>query len=189
MIVGDPAQFAIEFGILNASEMESIRATGFFNIIISGYKYGLTATDSTTLACSFDEIEHRISHRGTHTAPFSAEPDAGLIAESVRNALYEEGRGSYFGLPLAAFSDLIYDNHLLWAPDGDEAFDDGSYVLQFDRGNQVRLIGFKSHAEFSYDRSTLRDVWISQNSFYDILKQWSILFETQRMSILNSQKR
>lgn len=189
MIVGDPAQFAIEFGIVSASAQASIRATGFFNIHIAGYRYGATAIDSTALACSFDEVERRISYRGTHTAPFSADPDAELIAESVRNALYEEGRGSYFGLPLAVFSDLIYDNHLLWAPDGDEAFDDGSYVLQFDRGNQVRLIGFKSHAEFSYDRSTLRDVWVSQNSFYDILEQWSLLFETQRMSILESQER
>lgn len=186
MIVGDPDQFAIECDILSASKKASIRAIGLFNIHICGYRYGSTAIDSTALACSFDEVERRISHRGSHTAPFSAEPDAGLIAESVRSALYEEGRRSYFGLPLAVFADLIYENHLLWAPDGDEAFDDGSYVLQFDRGNQVRLIGFKSHAQFSYDRSTLRDLWISQALFYGILDQWSILFETQRMSVLKT---
>jgi hypothetical protein len=116
MIIGNPAQFAIEFGISMMSEKASIGAIGFFNIHISECRYGLHDVDSTAIACSFDEVERRISQRGTHTASFSTEPDAGLIAESLRNALYsEEGRESYFGLPIAVFSDLIYRNHLLWA--------------------------------------------------------------------------
>ncbi len=38
---------------------------------------------------------------------------------------------------------MVWDSKLMWAPDGDEAFDDGSYVLQIDSGSLVRLIGFK----------------------------------------------
>lgn len=188
MIVGDPAQFAIESGISHASKKPSILAIGFFNIHISGYRYGLNKSDSTAFGCTFDDVERRLAHRGSHVAPFSGEVDPGRIAESVRNALYaDEGRESYFGLPIAEFSKLIHRNHLMWAPSGDEAFDDDSYVLQFDLGDQARLIGFKSHADFTYESSTLRDVRIRQDLFYDILEQWLLLFEKERTSLLESQ--
>jgi hypothetical protein len=66
-----------------------------------------------------------------------------------------------------------------WAPDGDEAFDDGSYVLQFDVDDRVRLIAFK-HGErgegWQCDSATLRDVWLAADEFYRILQQWHDAF-------------
>ena len=44
---------------------------------------------------------------------------------------------------------------IVWAPDGDEAFDDGSYVLQVESGDQVRLIAFVGTPDFLYDPSSL----------------------------------
>jgi hypothetical protein len=180
MIIGQPAQFAIESSISKACEDLSIRAIGSFVIHLGGCHYGRDAPNSTAMACSFDEVGRRITRRGTHTAPFSAAPDAGLIADSVRNAIYaEEARESYFSLSAKDFSDLIYSNHILWAPDGDEAFDDGSYVLQFDHEVSVRLVGFKSAGFCSYDPRTLRDVWIDQDTFYGLLQQWHLAFERE----------
>jgi hypothetical protein len=68
------------------------------------------------------------------------------------------------------------------APDGDEAFEDGSYVLQFDVKNRVRLIAFKSDHSYSYDPGTLSDVWLAAEEFYGILKQWRDSFDSEWVS-------
>src|SRR5690242_20205886 len=49
----------------------------------------------------------------------------------------------YFGMSEAQFTKTLHSNSLVWAPDGDEAFDDSGYVLQFDLGDLVRLIAFR----------------------------------------------
>jgi hypothetical protein len=43
------------------------------------------------------------------------------------------------------FSNLIYNNKLLWVPDGDVVFDDSSRIIQFDIGSNIRLIGYKTY--------------------------------------------
>jgi hypothetical protein len=147
MIVGNSSVFAIESAITRAYERPSLLALGFFAIHVGGSAFGVCATDATMLACSFDEARRRIDRRGTHTASFSTELDAGAIADAFRRGVYGGDQDeSYFGIPRKEFSELFYrSSHLMWAPDGDEAFDDGSYLLQFDVGDRVRLIAFKCH--------------------------------------------
>ena len=60
-------------------------------------------------------------------------------------------------------------------PDGDEAFDDGSYVLQFDLGDRVRLIAFK-RPESLVDPASVREVWLSSDTFYNALREWRDTF-------------
>jgi hypothetical protein len=43
------------------------------------------------------------------------------------------------------FHEATYAVDLVGAPDADEAFDDGSHILQFDIGDQVRLVAFKGY--------------------------------------------
>jgi hypothetical protein len=183
MIVGNPGVFAIESAITNAYERLSFRALGFFVIHVGGRRYGVHKPDATMLACSFDAVERRLSRRGMHTAPFAAEPDAGRIADAFRDACYagicpQEG---YFGMCEAEFCKLFdWDSsrELLWAPDGDEAFDDGSYVLQFDVADRVRVIAFRSvEGGYPHDPSTLNDVWLNDGTFYDVLQRWRDAFE------------
>jgi hypothetical protein len=72
-----------------------------------------------------------------------------------------------------AFVESIYAANIQWAPDGDAAFDDGSYILQFDVDRQVRLIAFKSMPDGSlYDPSTLVDLWMPTGEFNEILQRW-----------------
>src|SRR5262245_61090926 len=135
MIVGDPAIFAIESGITQAYEHPWVRALGFFVIHVRGRRFGVYKPDATLLACSFDQVTRRLADRSRHTSSFAAEADAGQIADAFRNAVFSsEPQGSYFGLPRSEFCALFSRraNDCMWAPDGDEAFDDGSYVLQFD---------------------------------------------------------
>jgi hypothetical protein len=129
------------------------------------------------LGCSFDQVESRIALRGSHTAPFASEPDAGKIADGFRNALYaEKQRESYFGIPLAEFSNMISSKRIVWAPDSDEAFDDSSYVLQFDVGDRVRLVAFKSTQGYLHDSATLSDQWVPADDFYHVLQEWHDAF-------------
>ena len=183
MLVGDPAVFAIESGITKAYKRLGFRALGYFLIYIGGICYGRRSPDSTMLACSFDEVGRRLHSRGRHVAPFASEK-AGAIASAFRNAVYEEEQmESYFGIALPVFKEMMYSKEIVWAPDGDEAFDDGSYVLQFDLHDRVRLIGFKSTKSGSYDSATLRDVYLSTNEFYACLRNWKDAFEHEWASL------
>jgi hypothetical protein len=132
------------------------------------------------LACSYGEVERRINMRGSHTAPFATESEGTKIAEAFRNAIYAENqREAYFGIPLVEFRDTFHSKRIMWAPDGDEAFDDGSYVLQFDVGDRVRLIAFKSSQGYLPDPATLSDVWLAADDFYSVLQRWRDAFEAE----------
>ena len=78
---------------------------------------------------------------------------------------------------------MISSKRIIWAPDGDEAFDDGSYVLQFDVGDRVRLIAFKSCPGHFYDRATLSDVSLAADDFYCVLQKWHDAFEAEWASM------
>jgi hypothetical protein len=71
----------------------------------------------------------------------------------------------------------------MWAPDGDAALDDGSYVLQFDVDDRVRVIAFRCRENFLHDPATLSDVWLSADGFYNVLQQWHDAFEAEWESL------
>jgi hypothetical protein len=182
MIVGDPLIFAIESSISQAYDRLSLRALGFFVIHVGGRRFGVHKPDATLLACSFDQVHKRLASRGEHTAPFATEPDAGKIADAFRQAIFsDESADIVLGVPLPEFRALFHSKTAdrMWAPDGDEAFDDGSYVLQFDFKDRVRLIAFQSDEGYGYESGTLRDVWIAADDFYDTLQRWHDAFEEE----------
>jgi hypothetical protein len=182
LIIGDPTIFAIESGITQAYHRLNFRALGFFVVHVNGQRYGVHELDGTMLACSFDEVERRIAHRGTHTAPFAVEPAAEKIAAAFLNAAYADGqRQSFFGIPLEDFTELFHRNGLVWAPDGDEAFDDDSHILQFDILDHVRVIAFRNTG--NYAPTTLSEIWVDADCFYGVLQQWRDAFETEWKSL------
>jgi immunity protein 42 of polymorphic toxin system len=185
MIIGDPKVFALESGISVAYPSLGQRGLGFFLIHVEGAGYGVRAPDATMLACSFDEVGRRLERRGSHSAPFSVGVDACQLAEAVRRALYFDvpPQERFFGMSQGDFAAHVYDKKLLWAPDGDEAFDDGSYVLQLDQEDQVRLIGFKSNEHQPYDSSTLREATLPAKTFYGVLQEWASVFEAEWMAM------
>ena len=184
MIIGDTGTFAIESGITEAYSSLGLRALGFFVIHVGGNRYGVYEPEATMLAKSFDEVQKRIARRGLHTAPFANESEAGRIADAFRDALYADNpQDEFFGLSRDQFRELVYSGDLLWAPDGDEAFDDRSYVLQFDLGDRVRLIAFKRGENGLHDPRTLRDVWISAQGYYQVLHRWQESFENEWIAL------
>jgi hypothetical protein len=184
MIVGDTSVFAIESGISQAYERPSLRALGFFVIHIAGHCYGEHSPEATMLANSFDEVNKRLSNRGQHTA-FFADDNAGKIADSISRALYadEQEGEQFFGISQPTFRHMIYSHDLLWAPDGDAAFEDGSCVLQFDIEDRVRLIAFKKGENYFHSSASLSDAWLPAETFYKVLGQWRHDFEAEWASI------
>jgi hypothetical protein len=164
MIIGNKQRLAIESKATVFYERLSFLGLGCFVLHIGNKTYGRTEPDATMLACSFDEVERRIRNRGRHTAPFAEEPDGGIIANAFRDAAYDPNPEledhRFLGMSQDQLRDCFYAQNLVWAPDGDEAFDDGSYVLQFDIGHRVRLIAFRSlPGAYHHDPQTLADVW------------------------------
>lgn len=174
MMIGNPLKFAIESEITQALERSSQMALGFFVIYVMGHSYGVREPHATTLGASFNEVRRRIDERGSHTLPVVMEADAESVASAFRRAVYGECEEAelFFGMAAAQFRDAIYSNNLVWAPDGDEAFDDGSYVLQVESQDQVRLIAFVGTPDFLYDPSSLRDLRLAGDEFYKVLQDW-----------------
>jgi hypothetical protein len=182
MVIGNPASFALESRITTAYSELGLRALGLFVIHICGKRYGVYEPEATMLASAFDKARERISWRGRHTAPFSSEPDAGRIADLYRLAIYapDQENEIFLGHTHEEFRTSFYSSKLVLAPDGSEAFDDGSFVLQFDKEEHVRLIGFKTNKEgYGHEPSSLADVWIGTNEFYRILEEWANAFERE----------
>jgi hypothetical protein len=194
MIVGDQFAFAIESCITHAYEQLSLRALGFFVIYVGGQRYGVHSSNATMLACSFDEVKNRVARRGGHIAPFANERSAGVIADAFLGSVYapDQENKRFLDASATELRRLVYSNHLAWAPDGDEAFDDGSYVLQFDANDRVRLIAFKSYeGRYDHDPRTLREIWLEASKFYEILVRWSDAFEGEWLAkpkIANGEK-
>jgi hypothetical protein len=181
LIVGIPSLLALESEITEAYGNLGLRALGFFVIHVGGMRYGIHEPSATMLANSFDEVGRRIEERGRHTAPFAKALNAGEIADGVSEALYSDCMDDtrFLDISRSGLSRMVHSNHLLWAPDGDEAFDDGSYVLQFDVEDRVRLIAFRRVEGYRHDPTTLREIWIAESDFYDILRQWHDEFEAE----------
>ncbi|MBS0262238.1 MAG: hypothetical protein JSS02_09835 [Planctomycetes bacterium] len=188
MIVGNPHLFAIESKITQAYERLSYRALGCFVIHICGNRYGVYKDRATMLACSFDEVGRRLADRNSHTAAFACF-DAGEVADAYLSAVFsDEPQAVYFGVSFPEFEKAINSKRIVWAPDGDSAFDDGSYILQFDVEENVRLVAFRRGKSYKHDKATLAETWIRADAFYSILEQWYEAFEfSWRLSMKNSE--
>ena len=82
-------------------------------------------------------------------------------------------------MPKKYFNGIISSSKIVFAPDGDEAFDDGSYILQFDVADRVRIIAFKSTSDYRHNPTTLSDLWLDAELFYGILKDWHTAFQVE----------
>jgi Immunity protein 42 len=185
MMIGNPNIFAVESQITQISEWRSQMALGFFVLHISGRAYGVKQPDATMLGALLNDVARRIVGRGSHSIPAVVDAEPSKIASTFRRAVYGECEEQevFFGMTASDFRNAISSNYVEWTAYGDEAFDDGSYVLQFDNGDQVRLIAFVGTPDFQYDPDSLRDCHLSQKEFYTVLEDWLDAFGRERKSL------
>lgn len=184
MIIGDKSRFAIETHIECGPPEGLYGRVGYFNIFIMGQRYGLNDPRATVLDCSYDAIVSRIESRGRHSIYVLNDMDASKMAVLFRELFYVNGADGppFLGARRDELIDQIHENSIVMAPDGDQAFDDGSYILQLDVGDSVRLIGFKSNGNIYYDKETLAEFVIDANSFYGLLLQWCNWYKSKKLT-------
>lgn len=160
-------------------------ALGYFIIHVGGRAYGVREPEASLLGCSFDGVEHRLWRRGTHLLPLSAGVSAAELASAYLDLIYRDNaRSDYFGLSPRQFEDALFSSGVIWAPDGDEAFDDGSHVLQFDVGTHVRIVAFSNTEEPDELAQTVREEWIHADLFYATVSCWKVLFSAEFTGLL-----
>jgi hypothetical protein len=181
MIIGNPAQFAVEYSITEAYEILSQRALGYFVIHVFGTTYGIKTLNAALLGSAFYELKEIIERRGTHVAPFSSEPDATDIANGYLAAYnLDREHEIFFGMRAYDLYSFLCSKKIA-SGCFDEAFDDGTHFLLFDIEDQVRFIIFKNN---EYVADPISDVWLDADEFYGILADYLVKFEGERAKLL-----
>jgi hypothetical protein len=185
MIIGNPETFAIESEISEAYDSLGQMALGFFVIYVGGRRYGYREPDSTLIGTSFNGMRRRIAERGNHKSSLPSNADAAQIATAVshENSLNDMDDMLLYGIPWHQFFKTLYSNGCVLAPDNEQGFDDGSYVLQFDDSLTVRLIAFHVTADYQVEAGSLRDVRLAQDDFYRTLQEWHDRFDAEWMAM------
>lgn len=181
LLVGNPKTFAIESFISQPFESLGQRALGYYCLYIGGQVYGVRSAEATLLACSYDEVVHRLTRRGTHLLSLACAAHAQEVARAVQVALYEDLPDDTIvcGMSCARLRTELASCEIVFAPDGDAAFDDGSHVLQFDQNEQVRLVAFKTTDDPIVKVGSVVDITLSADEFYQTLEQWKNHFNAE----------
>lgn len=177
MITGDKDTFAISWSILERYRSNALLALGHFAFHIGGRCYGVTDPDATVLAVAVDSVRERVLNRGTYVCELDTLA-APILASAFRRAIYTDDTDLQDLPCTAAQIHHAYDVlRVQWAPFGDESFDDGSYVLQFDTGPLVRLVAYRSSDDPNgYDPATLKEQFVDAEAFYGTLIAWEDQF-------------
>ena len=98
--------------------------------------------------------------------PFSPKAKAATIVAAVRGAVYELGRQSesFLGLPAKKFNELLVTSEVMWAPDGDAAFDDGGHVLQFDDVSEMPAAWSTTQTHRKHRKRSNEYIWYTRKT-------------------------
>lgn len=119
------------------------------------------------LANSIDAIGERLLNRGLHTGRFFDAIPAAAIANAYLGGTYRGDVG-----------ENVDWSTIVWVPDGDEAFDDGSHILQMDTGSSVRLIGFQNTGD-DLAAGDVVELTMLPDAFYSVLAQCVAWYRSQ----------
>lgn len=177
MITSDVSKFAIESEIVEFWHDRRFMAYGYFTIVVNHQRYGIVDRDDVTLGILMREMVRCIERRGTHTAFFATRSNAIEIADNVNLAGYgDDDYVEYMGLNRWQLNSEVARAKLTWLTSGSEAFDDGSTILHFDCGEQVRLVAFKAGDDCRSVTGSVADVWLEADEFYGVLTAWASSF-------------
>jgi hypothetical protein len=172
MIIGDTQRFAIESTIEEAFYERSILFNGYLFIHLNGRRYGSGYLSAASGFCG--EVEESLRWRGRHTLSMSRRCTSQRIAELVYSAVYRDEH-QFRGLAeeRSSVRSEHYENKLSLAASDIEAWDDGTFVLQIDEDDSVRVIAFMSCDE---DAGQLIDCVeerrLSAAEYYGVLEAW-----------------
>ncbi|MBB4100454.1 hypothetical protein GGR46_004026 [Sphingomonas kyeonggiensis] len=188
ILVGNPEMLAIESCVDEFVAQKSQMGIGYFLIHVGGRQYGVKKPRACVMGNSYNEIVSRISQDGKHILNSSSKIDSKELSIYILNSIYN--RGFEGGVIPSQWSkeidDNLYANALIWAPDGDSAFDDGSHVVQVDDGQFARITAFINAETQDEFENSISDVILRRETFYETLGAWAREFDGQWKVFLNS---
>ena len=164
---GSRSTFAIDCEI--ASLHPPRQALGKFVVYLAGRRFGVDEREATMLGNSIESIEARIANRGFHRGHYLERMAAADVANSYLGEFRESGTAGRIAKWPAEASSVI------WAPDGDAAFDDSSHILQMDIGGAVRILGFVNYGSELADGDVV-DLVLLADVYYGALQQCAIWY-------------
>jgi hypothetical protein len=181
LLCGDKSRFAIESGISQFHTERSLLGLGYFVIHMNGVTYGVKEPDATALACSHQEVMKRLALKGIHRAEFGDRWDSYTLAYELHNFIYNPAQeNDYLNMSIEQIKSSMYGKNIMWAPDGDEAFDDGGHIIQFDLGDRVRIVAWKSPDKgYAVNPKSVQECYLPFEEYYQILEDWSSEFFQQ----------
>ena len=181
-IIGDTSKFAIESGISQAFERRSFLALGFFLIHVGGVCYGVRDDQATMLSSPLQKLNRILRLRGLIQGPELFEQQtAAEIFELLDSVIFEGDQRKSCQLVQDSFdvADFLYSSHAAMHHGCDEAFDDGSVLYYFPFQNKVRIIAALSGEDTSRKLVSIRDIWITSDEFYGVIKDWRDFFQSE----------
>lgn len=164
MIFGSKAIFAIEVEVNNCFYDKFI-GEGKFLVYIYDTAYGLDKNYATTFLCIMDDLR-KFSQNSSNVDVDLSNYTAYEIAMCYYCQNYSEQDLSMYS------DDLLRKSKKLevWAPEA--AFDDGSYLIQFDNNGKTRLVAFKSCSKegiCTVKKKSVSEITLDSNEFKKIL--------------------
>ncbi len=179
IVVGTKSRFAVETCVSAVFPENRNSLLGYFVIHILGQRYGVYEPDASMLGNSIDVVLSLIENEGFHKLSIAKDFPAETFVRWYMRCFseYDTPEQRMLGNTGSNLWDEFKRNEILWAPDGDEAFDDGSHVFVLDYESTVRLIGC-TYRDYQPIEGTVESVMLERSEFYGILRQWLPLIES-----------
>lgn len=187
MLFGDKKVFGIEFEVKELYHNKSFIGDGFFVVYIDGFMYGIREDDASSFGAILWTLKESCSSFIHMKNPFNNFEDF-EICDKFYDANYRsENRYpektkmdydcTYLVKPGCDERDGNLANRFLiyWAQ-MEEAFDDGSFILQINEEKYIRILGFKASA--NYDVENVHSAKVPIEDFFSTLQ--SVITELER---------
>ena len=178
MIVGDRSRFAVEIELHPDSPKSISTGFGLYRFWIADQPYGRSAPDASCLAASCDALRERLGQRGHHDATGMPTGNPLGILERAYWLIYRV-TDVHIASRQASAQEVAQARRLMMAPDGDEAFDDGSFVVQWDDRGVVGLAaGLVGEGDGPMIVDPVRSIRLGTVDFYDVVAGAVNFFDT-----------
>ncbi|MCA9290144.1 MAG: hypothetical protein KDA25_03385 [Phycisphaerales bacterium] len=167
-LFGDQQRFAVEVRYGSDSARDIGSAFGRFRLWIRGQSFGCPGDSSSCFAPSGESLRQRWRQRGQHHADWVDRERPLAALREVHELVYllTDDDLAERGLQPNRVAEAV---NLMMAPDGSEAFDDGSLVIQWDTDDQVIVAGTIVTDEGVDDSIAL--IALANNEFYGIIQE------------------
>jgi hypothetical protein len=171
MTIGDINIFALEYSIIEYYDSRYI-GDGKFIVYINGTKYGKSNNNSTTFSSIIPSLGQRANTSNLTDPIFEKYPPYDLAFACYDSYYGENPKEVYLGLNREHFLVLKRNNKIEWHG-MDEAFDDGSFIIQLNNANnEISLIGYRAISSNPSQIEELNSIKLKYSIFSEIINQF-----------------